>query len=1060
MSTAKLRLRTFGGFRLLGNDGQTVPLALRKAEALVGYLAVAPEQTCSREALAELLWGAYEQQHARHSLRQLLLLITKATAEIGVRILKLDSQSISLNAQSLDLDVVELGGLLRDRSPQALGSVLSLYRGEFLSGLTVQAAEFEDWLSGARAKYHELALEAALSLLHHHEADGRVEAAIETATRALWLEPVREDIHRRLMHLYVRCGMRSSALFQYRTCREVLDRELNVEPDQETTNLYTHILNARPSREYRNPAGTPPVRKLKLGRSGVLAPANSSSLVGRDKELGKLHAAYNDATSSGLLFVEIHGEAGVGKTELVRTFERGLIEKKVSTICCQAHQDAQSLPSALLGPLSDALGGGLAENKEKFRSAFDAATILLKAASEQQPLVVILEDVQNRSNSDIDFIRYAAQRCRRAPVLIVATVRSGEKVPDTDRRMALDRLTKEINAARIEMNPLSRTETAELVRSRWALKNVRPPLKHIWTLSEGSPGIVVEILNDVSAQPSNHEVTLPTRIRGEILAAAARLSETARELATIASAAGYAFDWATLERASRLDSDEAAAGLQELVDAGFFVVDKGNAKFARKRFALALYDDLVPARKSVVHTALARAIEKRFSPGLEPYFETLVDHYRNTGDLGKTLDYELRAAKIETKKGFLSASRSRFRRVLKDLNSLDEADLRRKFEIDAQLGLAAILELEGKAESISSLLDRAETLSRYLDDPARLTQVHLAQGRLHYIKGNIESSYRYCRDGLAAAGRTDSGQAWHPAEQLIARAHLINSNYDVATESLDRYRDHCLTTGLRAEATEATITLAVFHALHGEFNGAQREGEMAVRLAENGGNDAALAVCLQYSGLVKAWHNDFEVAQALFDRALEVAKSRGDLLRIYGLQTWKGFAYLGAERYQQAAEYLQDAAALADQIGTRFLVPFILAWLAEAHLGLGHEAEAVKLSHRAYRLASETNQTWAKSVGSRVLARALANSGVRNLPLAERTIKSAMDEQMALGVRFEFARSSIVYAKIKRAQGHMRRSSEIFAEAGKMYSEMGMTADSRRAKTLADSLRPLPDLQL
>ncbi len=54
----------------------------------------------------------------------------------------------------------------------------------------------------------------------------------------------------------------------------------------------------------------------------------------------------------------------------------------------------------------------------------------------------------------------------------------------------------------------------------------------------------------------------------------------------------------------------------------------------------------------------------------------------------------------------------------------------------------------------------------------------------------------------------------------------------------------------------------------------------------------------------------------------------------------------------------------------------------------------------------------------------------------------------------EVARSLVVHAKILRARGNARRSSEIFAEAGEIFEKMGLTADFDRAKTVSEALRP------
>jgi DNA-binding SARP family transcriptional activator len=77
-------LELLGGFRLRAPSGDPLTLKLRKSEALLAYLACQPARSASREQIANLLWGDYEQPRARQSLRQALLDIKRVFAEVGM----------------------------------------------------------------------------------------------------------------------------------------------------------------------------------------------------------------------------------------------------------------------------------------------------------------------------------------------------------------------------------------------------------------------------------------------------------------------------------------------------------------------------------------------------------------------------------------------------------------------------------------------------------------------------------------------------------------------------------------------------------------------------------------------------------------------------------------------------------------------------------------------------------------------------------------------------------------------------------------------------------------
>jgi tetratricopeptide (TPR) repeat protein len=191
-----------------------------------------------------------------------------------------------------------------------------------------------------------------------------------------------------------------------------------------------------------------------------------------------------------------------------------------------------------------------------------------------------------------------------------------------------------------------------------------------------------------------------------------------------------------------------------------------------------------------------------------------------------------------------------------------------------------------------------------------------------------------------------------------------------------------------------------------------------------------------------------------FDRALDIARARGDVLRLYSLTGHKANALLLAGQTREAIALLEKAIAWGERLGAGLFQPLFKAWLAEACVGEFSDEEVLRLARESLRLAADRNQAWARSVAHRALARLLSRPSSRDLSAADRAIRSAVAAQSSLGLPFEVARSLVVHAKILRARGNARRSSEIFAEAGEIFEKMGLTADFDRAKTMSEALRP------
>ena len=132
------RLSLFGPFSLTDSGGKEVPIASKKAKALLAYLAQTPGKPRSREEILALLWSDREEVQGRASLRQVLTGVRK---DVGEDLLQIDRDSVALNA-----DRVEITPSNGD---------------EFLAGFHLTDPAFEEWMRDERLR-HEDATPAAL----------------------------------------------------------------------------------------------------------------------------------------------------------------------------------------------------------------------------------------------------------------------------------------------------------------------------------------------------------------------------------------------------------------------------------------------------------------------------------------------------------------------------------------------------------------------------------------------------------------------------------------------------------------------------------------------------------------------------------------------------------------------------------------------------------------------------------------------------------------------------------------------------------------------------------
>jgi DNA-binding SARP family transcriptional activator len=295
-----LAVRVLGEFGVDGLEPHAV--GSRKARLALHLLALAGGQAVSSGVLADAIWG--DAPPARPE-DQLAVLVSRLRSVVGRDRIGHWDGGYLLRCDWLD--AAELAGLTDEMERrQAAGNVLgaaaaarvalSLIRGEGPRPLPgewalLRHAELERLISRSRRVAAAALLDAADWM-----------AAADAAAAALEREPYDEAALRVLLRAYALGGRVAAALATYASARERLADELGTDPSPETQAVYTAILRgdlAQPT-----PAATP-------ARDG---------LVGRDGELAYLDAVALRAHSGAAEVIVVDGEAGIGKTTLLRAW--------------------------------------------------------------------------------------------------------------------------------------------------------------------------------------------------------------------------------------------------------------------------------------------------------------------------------------------------------------------------------------------------------------------------------------------------------------------------------------------------------------------------------------------------------------------------------------------------------------------------------------------------------------------------------------------------------------------------------------------------------------------
>lgn len=294
---APWRLDLLDANSLADGAGEYVPD--RKTAALLAFLTL--HGPASRRLLAGLLWPETDEPRARNSLARVLSRLRRATHPAIVT-----GDEIVRLGDDVHSDLLALRDAL-ERREYPLAVELA---GELLPHFDYDdLPDFNEWVSSERAAFECLAANALTGRIRQFEADGRFPDAVPLARRLVKLDPLREASWRLLMRLHTRNGDRAAAAAVLVECREVLQRELGLEPSAETIAAASDEASLSPTT--RSAMVTAPLR------SSPSTASKQDPLVGRDEELAAMEAAWRRGHA-----ILVIGPAGSGKTRLVEEFAR------------------------------------------------------------------------------------------------------------------------------------------------------------------------------------------------------------------------------------------------------------------------------------------------------------------------------------------------------------------------------------------------------------------------------------------------------------------------------------------------------------------------------------------------------------------------------------------------------------------------------------------------------------------------------------------------------------------------------------------------------------------
>ncbi len=652
-------------------------------------------------------------------------------------------------------------------------------------------------------------------------------------------------------------------------------------------------------------------------------------LLERDAELQQLRDALERARDGAGSVVLVRGEAGIGKTALVRRFTSE-VEGDARVLwggCDDLFTPAPLAPlwdmTAGDGALLEALQRG--ERIGVFRALVDLF------ARQLRPTVVVIEDTHWADDATLDAIRYAGRRIPEAHGVLLLTYRDEEVPTEGGLRAVLGDLPSG-SIVRIRLGPLSLEAVSHLAAERGLADD--PSL----ALAGGNPLLVTELLADPTRP-------VPASIQNVYLARLARLTPEARKLAGLVSVVPSKTErWLLAEAVNDMAEPLAECEQRRVLE----ISDDGvrfRHELARLAVETSLSDEERRHNNQVVVDALAAG------EGAAP---RIVHHAHAAGDTDAIVRFGPEAALAAAEAGNHREAMAHHL-LLEPLLDQLEPSLR------AELLEARISEEShsGTLASIPKLGREAIDLYRSVHNPAGvasvLAKVALCERRLGH-KDLAEAAIVEAVDLLSEP----SGQ---PGLAFAYSVYAVMVSFDRDFARADELADRAI-----ALAALEPDLLATSHALRvkasalmrTDFPGTLALLEESITAGEEGGSRETAFDAVLFAGLVAHMYRDYRTAERKIEESMLLARGLGSTNAEAAALTARAWLRVDRGRWTEAEE--DTEAALEILIANQH--PFIeepLMVLAQilARRGGPWEATLEKGIEAASRLGPDVQaETW------------------------------------------------------------------------------------------------------
>ncbi len=895
-------------------DDQPMSLGGQRQRSVIAALLLARGQVVSADRLTDAVWSGAAPRSANASLHAYVshlrrILEPGRAARSPSTVLVSQSNGYALRVPTMSVDAWRFEHLVRSASgltdPRlrvaTLSEALGLWRGEAVAEYAEQ-----EWARPDANRLTELRGLAREQLLAARLDAGETAILVPEIEALLTEAPLREERWRLLALALYRSHRQADALATLRRARTMLAEDLGVDPGPALRALEAEVLAQSEQLEAPAPQITVQQRTM----------AHEDELVDRELEMARLRAGMRDlhAGQSGLMLIS--GPAGIGKTRLLAEVRREASAAGAVVLAGRGSQLEKEFGFGVVRQLFEPVlvsgdrDGLLAGAADAASGVFDSTSALTHHRTEglfavlhglywltvnisaRQPLVLAIDDLQWCDSGSLRYLAYLLRRIEGQPVLLVATLRTGES---HDEEELITELTSEPTSISVQPGPLSRDGVAELVRARLGDRADEAFLTACHHTTGGNPLLLRQLLRALETDRVRPDAAHADTVRAigsrtvssMVLMRFARMPENSRAVARSISVLGDGASLPVVAALAGLSDDDAAAAVAGLARAEL-LRETYPLGFVHPLVGDAVYNDIPIGERELAHERAARVLS---CAGASP--EKIAAHLLLVparGDAG-VVRVLREAAGRDADRGSAESAAAYLRRAVSEPPPGAELP-----EVLLELG-----RLEAMTQGSAALEHLREACAR-LEDPALKAEASITLARTLVFAGDRGAASTCARSAIERlpGDLSDHRQALLALERLGGYMHgLAPEEYDAASRPAVTGRG----TGARALAA----SLAWEDVIAGEHRSrALSLARFAVeddslREVDAGLSWVVAGIVLEFGGedSVGYWHD-----------CLHDAYLRGALFGALGSHLWLGFCQW---RRGDLREALQSMAMTTEQ---------------------------------------------------------------------------------------------------------------------------------------------------